>query len=411
MSEEIKYAGGQEESLGFPERLLERPYKEKVKYFEEYTIAHPLLIDAFNKIIDNIFNPSNRTIQFLYGPSGVGKTTIFKKVKKTIVERMMTILEANRGIIPFAALEAVAPDNGNFDWKDFYIRLLEELREIAIEHKVDYDAIYERDGFSNLRVQDPNRKLRKAVESTLRNRRPIALIIDEAQHMMKLANGRRLRNQMDSIKSLASLSKTPIVLIGTYELLQFTNLSGQLSRRSDDVHFQRYRAENKEHMEWFESSLYMFQKNMPLEKEPDLVGYTDFFYERSIGCIGTLKDWLTKTLEMKLLKGKKSLDIDDFVEYALSQDQCIKMIREAREGEMKLEDSDEKRNQLRSLLMANTLSSENDENTDHKSNEKKNKDNRISKSKKGKPGERKPKRDTTGWSSEETELQSDADVV
>ncbi|MGG2201845.1 TniB family NTP-binding protein [Paenibacillus validus] len=80
--------------------------------------------------------------------------------------------------------------------------------------------------------------------------------------MMKMASGRKLRNQMDSIKSLASLSNTPIVLIGTYELLQFTNLSGQLSRRSDDVHFQRYQMENKQHMEWFENTLYMFQKNM-----------------------------------------------------------------------------------------------------------------------------------------------------
>ncbi|MBW4677810.1 MAG: TniB family NTP-binding protein [Desmonostoc geniculatum HA4340-LM1] len=303
MSRTAEHDDDQWQMPGFPEQLLNESVEERVKYFTNYTIGHPLLIESFNKIVDNVFNPSNRTIQFLYGPSGVGKTTIYKKLKSMIVERMLPILEKDRGRMPYAALEAVASDNGIFDWKDFYIQLLEEFKEIAIEHKIDYDAIYDRDGYDNLRVQDPNRKLRRAVESTLRNRRPVALMIDEGQHMMKMASGRRLKNQMDSIKSLASLSKTPIILIGTYELLQFTNLSGQLSRRGDDVHFQRYRLENPEHMEWFESALYMFQKNMPLETEPDLVGNVDYFYERCIGCIGTLKDWLTKTYEMKLLKG------------------------------------------------------------------------------------------------------------
>lgn len=408
MSKVVEHEEDQEQMPGFPEHLLNQSIEARVSYFTNYTIGHPLLMEAFNKIIDNIFNPSNRTIQFLYGPSGVGKTTIYKKLKSMIVERMLPILEADRGRMPYAALEAVASDNGIFDWKDFYIQLLKEFKEIAIEHKIDYDAIDDRDGFSNLRVQDPNRKLRRAVESTLRNRRPIALIIDEGQHMMKMASGRRLKSQMDSIKSLASLSKTPIVLIGTYELLQFTNLSGQLSRRADDVHFQRYRMENREHMEWFESALYMFQKNMPLEIEPDLVGNVDYFYERCIGCIGTLKDWLAKTLEMKLLKGKKSLSIDDFQEYALSLDKCIKMIHEAREGEMKLEDSDQKRSILYSLLMANSPPIENDK-EEKKSNAKKN--NEKSSPKKGKPGERKPKRDATGGSVKDKEMENDADAV
>ncbi|CAM3544469.1 AAA family ATPase [Brevibacillus invocatus] len=396
-----KDAEGSDQIPLFPEGLLTEPIEARVNYFKSYTIAHPLLMDAFSELIDNVFNPSNRTIQFLYGPSGVGKTTIFKKVKQVIIERSLPSLEADKGIIPYAALEAVAPDNGSFDWKDFYIRLLEELRDVAINHKVDFDAILNQNGFSNLRAQDPNRTLRKAVESTLRHRRPIVLMIDEAQHMMKMTSGKRLRNQMDSIKSLASQSNTPIVLIGTYELLQFTNLSGQLARRSDDVHFQRYRMENSQHMEWFESALYMFQKNMPLEVEPDLIGHTDFFYERCIGCIGTLKDWLAKTLEMKLLKGEKSLTIDDFKEYALSIDQCIKMIREAREGEMKLEENDEKKRTLYNLLMANVMPNqncdENDEQTyDHKPQSK-------GHSKKGKPGKRNPKRDSTEGSVKEGE--------
>jgi hypothetical protein len=40
-----------------------------------------------------------------------------------------------------------------------------------------------------------------------------------------------LQNQMDMLKSLADSTHSRLVLVGTYELLTFRNLSGQLSRR------------------------------------------------------------------------------------------------------------------------------------------------------------------------------------
>ena len=84
---------------------------------------------------------------------------------------------------------------------------------------------------------------RYAVEQTLRHRRPVAVMIDEAQHLAKVASGRRLLDQLDVIKSIANRTDTVHVLFGTYDLLAFRNLNGQLSRRSVDVHFPRYCAE------------------------------------------------------------------------------------------------------------------------------------------------------------------------
>jgi hypothetical protein len=69
---------------------------------------------------------------------------------------------------------------------------------------------------------------RMAVERALHYRRPRAILIDEAQHMAKMAAGRRLQDQLDCLKSLASLTRTIHVLIGTYELLAFRNLSAPL---------------------------------------------------------------------------------------------------------------------------------------------------------------------------------------
>ena len=73
---------------------------------------------------------------------------------------------------------------------------------------------------------------RYAVEQAVRYRRPVAVMIDEAQHLGKIPSGRRLLDQLDVIKSIANQTKTAHVLFGTYDLLAFRNLNGQLARRS-----------------------------------------------------------------------------------------------------------------------------------------------------------------------------------
>src|SRR5207253_9483643 len=93
--------------------------------------------------------------------------------------------------------------------------------------------------------------LRQIFEQCLQHRRPRAFIVDEAQHFKKMASGRRLLDQMDTLKSLASMTNTVHVLVGTYELLGLTNLSAQLSRRSLELHFPRYHADKAEDFKEF----------------------------------------------------------------------------------------------------------------------------------------------------------------
>ncbi len=119
-----------------------------------------------------------------------------------------------------------------------------------------------------------------AVEQALRYRRPRAVLVDEAQHLAKMASGRRLLDQLDVIKSIANRTGTVHVLFGTYDLLAFRNLSGQLSRRSVDVHFCRYRAANAEDRRTFLNVLGSFERQMPLSESPELVDNWEFLYER-----------------------------------------------------------------------------------------------------------------------------------
>ena len=135
---------------------------------------------------------------------------------------------------------------------------------------------------------------RERVIVNIRHRRLIAFLTDEAQRFSKMSSSSRQQAQMDAIQSMASMTNTLHGLFGTYELLEFRNLSGQLSRRSIDIHFPRYQAECSEDLLEFQRVLKSFGEKMPLDTPPELEQHWEYFYERSIGCVGILKDWLTQ---------------------------------------------------------------------------------------------------------------------
>lgn len=56
-----------------------------------------------------------------------------------MIEEALPLLEKDKGKIPVIAVEAVAPESGNFNWKDYYTRALIALEEPLIEHKVAFD--------------------------------------------------------------------------------------------------------------------------------------------------------------------------------------------------------------------------------------------------------------------------------
>jgi energy-coupling factor transporter ATP-binding protein EcfA2 len=361
----------------FPEHLLSSSISEKVEFFENYHIAHPHLSKAIKEVLDAINNPGKRSLIMVIGPSGVGKSTLFKSVVSNVIRNYVA---QNRGQIPIVGVEALAPDSTNFDIKDFYIRSLQALREPLIEYKISYEDDLE----IQIGKKDVNRELRRSLENALKHRSPKAFLIDEAQHFTKVSSGTRLFNQMDLIKSMASLSKVLHVMIGTYELVPFLNQSGQLSRRGDDIHLPRYKAENKKDMESFENAVYSFQKMVPLEIEPDLMSNIDFLYSRTIGCIGILKDWLSRAFNETVELNKKQLTIDCLKKHAHSIDQCMTMLLEAREYEEYDVESTSKVNEFEKLLYQGIMPEDNGKN---KSAGRKNKT---------KPGIRAPQRDAVG---------------
>jgi hypothetical protein len=337
----------------FPPELCEQSPEARLDYFKSLTIAHPLLRDADAALKQALQEPAGWSLIFVYGPTGVGKTTLRRRIEKHLKESMIEVLRRDPGMMPVVSLEAPAPDSRQFSWKDYYRRALVALEEPLTDRKLTHAAHTSFRSASGRALSDPRVpgiELRLALESGLIHRRPKAFFIDEAQHLTKIKSGRKLQDQLDSIKSLASLTSTVHVLIGTYELLPFRNLSAQLSRRSIDIHFPRYRAESSRGYTAFRNVVFTLQQHLPLPGESDLLSHIEYCYERSIGCVGLVKDWLTRALALAIDQGADAVSLKMLQKTAWSLDQSERMAREAVDGESGLSEREEIRDRLKQLL-------------------------------------------------------------
>ena len=374
---------------GLPRELLTEVWTARLAYFQSYTIAHPRLVEAKQKLMSAIQESSRNSLVMILGPTGVGKTTLRVKTEQILTEGALSELEADRARIPVVSVEAIAPEYGNFNWRDQFKRILLQMREPLVGYKCPSAGRRneESEFYASLASKASAAAYRYAVEQALRHRQPFAVLIDEAQHMAKVTSGRRLLDQLDVIKSIANLTSTVHVLFGTYDLLAFHNLNGQLSRRSVDIHFRRYQAENEEDRKVFVNIVHSFAQRLPFAEPPDLAEDWEYLYERSIGCVGILKDWLVRALTQALKMGRTSLMRKDLEGHALSVSQCEKMLSEAVEGELRLQESEEGRSRLRTRLGL----VDSDTGRDHVSGRKS-----LTRRGRVRPGQRRPKRDGVG---------------
>ncbi len=341
---------------GFPPELLTQSTQKRLDYFKapDKTVMHRNLELAYNQVRRAIREPAGASIILVMGPSGVGKTTLLRLVEKKILEESLPQMELDPGWIPLVCVEAVAPGKDTFRWRNFYKRTLIAIDEPLINEKISYseDGI-RRDSEGKLMVKSraTEDSLRLAMEQALSHRRPYTLAVDEFQDIGKMASQKVLEAHMDCIKSAVNTTKIPWTGFGTYQLLDFLELSPQLSRRTRIIHLPRYRLEQDEDIKEFKRTLKHLLYRMPLPETPSLVEkHWEYCYERSIGCIGTLKDWLVQALDLALEEKATTLSLSHLEQTAKSASECIQMAKDAIEGEERLTDSKDSQRQLRELL-------------------------------------------------------------
>lgn len=229
-------------------------------------------------------------------------------------------------------------------WSDLYRRLLRVMEEPLIDRRVKlarHPSAEPKPAFPVAETKG-TAALRESFESALRHRRPVVVMLDDAQRFARVTGSRKLSDQQDVIQSLADEADVLFILLGTYQLTQFIGLSGQLARRTTTVHLPRYRIAEPAEANAFLSVLDNFQRHLPLERPPDLLAQHDLLYRRSVGCVGILKDWLTKALWLAGQSRSQSITLELLKKTAPDVASCHTIPTEAAEGELLLDiNSDE----------------------------------------------------------------------
>ena len=165
------------------------------------------------------------------------------------------------------------------------------------------------------------------VEKTLREQQRKLFYIDSAHYLIDTSNSADLGKRINCIRSLAASSGVKFLLGGHYHLLK------QFCPRSIYIEFPRYQFDVKQDFQNFLQVIYTLQRHLPLRTEPNLLMQHAFCCERSIGCVGILKDWLLHALAAALEEDSDTLTLHHLEQSALSAEQCKFLLSEAQHGE------------------------------------------------------------------------------
>lgn len=365
----------------FPVELLEKSSEAKTAYFKSIIVPHRNLQEALNRLLINLLEPADTLVFLVFGVTGVGKTTLRLRLEKLLLEHELPELQANPGQIAVASVEAIPAERGNFSYKDYYLRALESLNEILREYKLNYHISSQDNNDFGL-INPIHRRdapaLRRAMEKVFRYRQLRAFMVDEAQHLVMMSGGQQMLHQMNWIKSIANLTGTVHILWGTYELLNCSTLSGQVGRRSEDIHLTPYEADKTEELSEFIKVIRTLQSHLPLKEEPSLENHYEYLLDGSVGCIGILKNWLTRSLRFAIAEQSATLTLKHLEQGAFSPSRINQIFQEAQQGKSRM--AQESTFSPKPSLTISSSSSLNS----------------GSRSRKGRVGQRKPKRDPVG---------------
>jgi DNA polymerase III delta prime subunit len=309
------------------QRPLTAAQRKRLEAFRDHTVHHPHLDEVDRRLMDVLNERGSLAHVIVFGPTGVGKSTVIRRM----ADRLNTV---RRGEVTTSILKLVArpPDTGVYDHNDLYWHALMALGEPTMEVPLILEGD-EPPKRGRAKAGGDQLRLRLGYEQNLQRRQVQAVIIDEAQYLLKGITEEALLNQLDWIKSLTDATGVLHILVGTYELVLLHNMSTQNSRRGYDVEFARYRYGNPDDEVAFLGAVRSILEHASVPVDLDAVlPHWPYFYERTIGCIGSFKAWLIHAVAA-LREKATSLTMDHLRRYAPTDAKVEQQIAEATDGE------------------------------------------------------------------------------
>jgi len=328
--------------------------------FKNYAVWHPRLVQVQTHVLDTIWEPADVVYVVVCGPSGVGKS----KLAEVLARRLNTPKSASNGHFPRRALlmNTRPPDGELFHRTNFYQKGLELLGKTTFDRHITVDVttaehlVEKKRPRGKVPAYPDNPEVRDAYEKELRLQALRTVILDEAQHLIQSGDGKQPKDQLNWIKSMATETGVLHVLIGTYDVLPFCNLDGQMARRGSEFHFARYHMEDENDCQAFRNAFLSLLTQIPLEVDHDgLLQRWWYFFEGSIGCIGILKQWLVRALYRALREESQELTRAHLEKSVLPDAKWERMRADARSGEAEFQYADEQNSYLSNLASMPTF--------------------------------------------------------
>jgi hypothetical protein len=137
--------------LAISPRQLSAEPAARLKQFKKYAVLHPQLAQVDQQLTRAIEEPAGFAYVLLYGPSGVGKTTVLRQIERryreVAVSSAPSLLASLAHLgqppsVPLLVMETRPPDGPAFNRADYYRTALKQLGEYTYERRtiVDIDA-------------------------------------------------------------------------------------------------------------------------------------------------------------------------------------------------------------------------------------------------------------------------------
>jgi energy-coupling factor transporter ATP-binding protein EcfA2 len=352
-----------EERLHSPDDLAEPlPQQAQVllDQFKNYSVWHPRLVQVQTQVLDTIWEPADVAYVVVCGPSGVGKS----KLAEVLVRRLNTPKSGANGHAAHRALliNTRPSDGALFHRTNFYQKGLALLGKTTIDRRIQMDITTAEHMIENKRLRGKavaypdNPEIRDAYEEELRRLALRTVILDEAQHLIQSGDNKQPKDQLNWIKSMTTETGVLHILIGTYGLLPFCNLDGQMARRGSEIHFAPYHIEDESDCQAFRNTLLSLLKQIPLAVDHEsLMQRWWYFFEGSIGCIGILKQWLVRALYKALREESSELTRVHLERSVLPDAKWTRMRADAQSGEAECRYADEQNSYLSNLASMPTF--------------------------------------------------------